>query len=67
LASWAQKWRDLAEAGGIAAVSPRDVAEKVEILITSLPSVDAFEQMMAGQGGIVPRPDSGLGSGGSGS
>src|SRR6266436_4823140 len=49
----------LAEAGGIAAASPRDVAEKVEILITSLPNVDAFEQVMAaGQGGIAPRPDS---------
>jgi len=43
----------LAEAGGIAAASPRDVAEKAEILITSLPSVDAFEQIMAGQGGIA--------------
>jgi putative dehydrogenase len=43
----------LAEAGGIAAVSPRDVAEKAEILITSLPNVDAFEQVMAGQGGIA--------------
>jgi 3-hydroxyisobutyrate dehydrogenase-like beta-hydroxyacid dehydrogenase len=26
-----------AEAGGVAATSPRDVAEKAEILITSLP------------------------------
>jgi putative dehydrogenase len=43
----------LAEAGGVTANSPRDVAEKVEILITSLPSVDAFEQVMAGQGGIA--------------
>jgi len=43
----------LAEAGGIAAASPRDVAENAEILITSLPSVDAFEQVMAGQGGIA--------------
>ena len=43
----------LAEAGGIAATSPRDVAEKAEILITSLPNVDAFEQVMAGQGGIA--------------
>src|SRR5512133_201960 len=32
----------LAEAGGAAAASPRDVAEKAEILIASLPSVDAF-------------------------
>ena len=37
----------LAEAGGIDAASPRDVAEKAEILITSLPNVDAFEQVMA--------------------
>ena len=43
----------LAEAGGITARSPRDVAEKVESLITSLPSVDAFEQVMTGQGGIA--------------
>ena len=43
----------LAEAGGIAASSPRDVAERVEILITSLPSVDAFEQVTSGQGGIA--------------
>ena len=52
----------LAEAGGIAA-SPRDVAENAENLITSLPNVDAFEQVMAGHGGIAPRPASGLGSG----
>jgi hypothetical protein len=43
----------LAEAGGIAATSPRDVAQKAEVLITSLPNVDAFEQVMAGQGGIA--------------
>jgi hypothetical protein len=54
----------LAEAGGIAAASPRDAAEKAEVLITSLPNVDAFEQVMAGHGGIAPRPASGLGSGG---
>ena len=53
----------LAEAGGIAAASPRDVAEKVEILITSLPNVDAFDQVMTGHGGIAPRLDRGLGSG----
>jgi L-threonate 2-dehydrogenase len=43
----------LAEAGGIPAAAPRDVAETAEILITSLPDVDAFEQVMAGQGGIA--------------
>src|SRR5438105_9996101 len=49
----------LAEAGGIAAAAPRDVAEKAEILITSLPNVDAFEQVMAGQGGIASRNGTG--------
>jgi 3-hydroxyisobutyrate dehydrogenase-like beta-hydroxyacid dehydrogenase len=39
----------LIENGGIAAASPRDVAEKIEILITSLPNVEAFEQVMTGQ------------------
>jgi L-threonate 2-dehydrogenase len=43
----------LAEADGITATSPRYVAEEVEILITSLPSVDAFDQVMTGQGGIA--------------
>ena len=43
----------LAEAGGTPAGSPRDVAEKAEVVITSLPSIDAFEQVMAGQGGIA--------------
>ena len=43
----------LAQAGGIAATSPRDVAEKTEVLITSLPSIDAFEQVAVGQSGIA--------------
>jgi len=43
----------LVENGGIAAASRRDVAEKAQILITSLPSVDAFEQVMTGQGGVA--------------
>src|SRR5215813_10022831 len=42
----------LVESGGIAA-SPRDVAEKTGILITSLPNVDAFEQVMTGQGCVA--------------
>jgi L-threonate 2-dehydrogenase len=43
----------LTEAGGIAAASPCDVAEKAGILISSLPSVPAFEQVITGQGGIA--------------
>jgi putative dehydrogenase len=43
----------LAACGGIAAASPREVTEKTEIVITSLPSVEAFEQATTGQGGIA--------------
>jgi 3-hydroxyisobutyrate dehydrogenase len=45
--------RALTEAGGEAAASPRDVAERTTILITSLPSVGAFEAATTGQGGIT--------------
>jgi 3-hydroxyisobutyrate dehydrogenase-like beta-hydroxyacid dehydrogenase len=50
----------LAKAGGITAASPRDVAEKADIVITSVPSVDAFEQVIAGQGGIASRQRRGI-------
>jgi L-threonate 2-dehydrogenase len=43
----------LSEAGGISASSPRNIAEQAEILITSLPSVDAFKRATTGQGGIA--------------
>jgi hypothetical protein len=43
----------LVESGGIAAAWPRDVAEKTEILITSLPTVDAFIKVMTGEGGVA--------------
>jgi 3-hydroxyisobutyrate dehydrogenase-like beta-hydroxyacid dehydrogenase len=42
-----------AEAGEIAAETPRDVAEEAKILITSLPITGTLEQAMAGQGGIA--------------
>lgn len=32
--------------GGVAAASPREVAEKAEIVITSLPSVEAFDKVI---------------------
>jgi 3-hydroxyisobutyrate dehydrogenase-like beta-hydroxyacid dehydrogenase len=32
---------------------PEDAAEKAEILIASLPNGEAFEQVMAGRGGIA--------------
>jgi 3-hydroxyisobutyrate dehydrogenase len=43
----------LAAAGGIAAASPREVAEAATFVITSLPSVEAFDAVTAGQGGIA--------------
>ena len=49
----------LVESGGIAAASPREVGEKAEILITSLPNVAAFEQAMTGQGGVASSNGSG--------
>jgi hypothetical protein len=36
---------------------------KAEILISSLPNVDAFEQVMAGQGGIARGPTAALDQG----
>jgi 3-hydroxyisobutyrate dehydrogenase-like beta-hydroxyacid dehydrogenase len=34
--------------GGVAAASPREVAEKAEVVITSLPSAEAFETVVGG-------------------
>lgn len=45
--------RALAAAGGEAARSAREVAERTAIMITSLPSVAAFEAAAAGQDGIA--------------
>jgi 3-hydroxyisobutyrate dehydrogenase len=42
-----------AQAGGEAAASPRDVAEKARIMITSLPSPAAFAAATAGNDGIM--------------
>jgi 3-hydroxyisobutyrate dehydrogenase-like beta-hydroxyacid dehydrogenase len=54
-----------AEAGGVASTSPRDVAEKAEILITSSPNVGAFKQVMAEQDRHPPRgPTAALDQGG---
>lgn len=51
--------RALAEAGGELAASPRDVAEKTAVIITSLPSVDAFHDVVSGKGGIAGAVGSG--------
>jgi len=39
--------------GGVAGASVRDVAEKAEIVITSLPSVAAFETVIWGEDGLL--------------
>jgi len=43
----------LIERGGIAASSPQEVAEKAEFLITSLPSIAAFHEVMTGEKSIL--------------
>jgi 3-hydroxyisobutyrate dehydrogenase len=43
----------LAAAGGERAGSPRDVAERAEIMITSLPSVAAFRAAVSGNDGLM--------------
>lgn len=42
----------LVERGGVAASSPQEVAEKSDFLITSLPSIAAFHEVMTGEKSI---------------
>jgi 3-hydroxyisobutyrate dehydrogenase len=51
--------RALAEADGEPARSPREVAERTPIVITSLPSVAALEAVVAGEDGIAVAEGSG--------
>jgi 3-hydroxyisobutyrate dehydrogenase-like beta-hydroxyacid dehydrogenase len=43
---------ELESNGGTPAASPRAVAEAADVVITSLPSVDAFHAVLTGQGGV---------------
>ena len=46
--------------GGQAGVSPEDVASRVDVVITSLPTVRAFQEVMAGEDGLVAARKDGL-------
>lgn len=50
----------LEDAGGAGASSARDVAEKSDVVITSLPSIDALHDAMTGPEGIVKAKKQGL-------
>lgn len=51
---------ELEEAGGKPARSPRDVAERSDAVILSLPSAEAFHEVATGQGGIAESGHDGL-------
>ena len=46
--------------GGIPASSPQAVAQKAEVVITSLPSLSAFEEVIRGERGILSSGHEGL-------
>jgi len=52
--------KKLTDFGGRAASSPRDVANRSDIVITSLPSVLAFHKVMSGKNGIKDTKKDGL-------
>jgi len=49
----AEKVAALEKVGGIGAHSPKEVAEKVDVIITCLPSVKALEDVVHGENGIL--------------
>ena len=50
----------LVEGGGASAGSPREVAERADVVLTSLPSIAAFDEVMAGADGLRSAQRSGL-------
>ncbi|MBN08623.1 MAG: oxidoreductase [Rhodospirillaceae bacterium] len=46
--------------GGQAGVSPEDVASRVDVVITSLPTVRAFHEVMTGENGLAAAAKDGL-------
>ena len=50
----------LVELGGSTATSPKDVAEKSDVVITSLPGVGAFHDVMTGKSGLKDADKNGL-------
>lgn len=51
---------DLVKRGGIAAQSALDVAQKADVLLTSLPTVESFHEVINGNNGISAAKKSGL-------
>lgn len=51
---------ELVKRGGIAAQSSVEVAQQAEVLLTSLPSVDSFHDVVSGNAGIDKAKNSGL-------
>ncbi len=49
----AEKVAALEKIGGIGAASPREIADKVEVINTCLPSVKALEDVVSGENGIL--------------
>ncbi len=56
----AQHVESLIKAGGYDGHSPREVAEKSDIVITSLPATASFHEVMTGENGISSAAKSGL-------
>lgn len=55
-----QSVEELAREGAIPAVSPREVAERVEIVFTNLPDTPDVEQVALGAGGVIEAARDGL-------
>ena len=52
--------RSIVKLGGQAGVSPEDVASRVDVVITSLPTVRAFHEVMTGENGLAAAANDGL-------
>ena len=52
--------QNLVSLGGIAGSSPRDVATQSDVVITSLPSIAAFHEVMSGKDGLKDAKKDGL-------
>ena len=50
----------IGELGGEAGASPKDVASRVDVVITSLPTVRAFREVVTGDSGLVAAAKDGL-------
>lgn len=51
---------ELEENGGVRAASPREVAEKADVVILSLPTIEVFQAVLSGQGSVTSSGKDGL-------